>query len=105
MLALHGIDAYGLEVSKKAVEACNIYAQSQLSDPNLFNFGSSADKDVHSRGTVKFVVGDFFKQDWEVNCGGGAFDLIYDYTVSTFRFKLTCLLTKGRSFSVPYFLR
>ena len=63
MLALHGIDAYGLEISQKAVDACDSYARSQLSRPDTFNFGSFGSQDMDHRGVVKFVVGDFFKSD------------------------------------------
>lgn len=86
MLALHGFDAYGVEVSKTAVEACESYASGQLEKPGVNNYGTGASsaQQAGSKGAVKFVVGDFFKRDWEADCGveGNAkFDLIYDYTV------------------------
>jgi len=105
MLALHGIDAYGLEVSQKAVEAGNAYAQIQLSQPSPSNFGSAAGKNLGHRGTIKFVVGDFFKTDWEIDCGGAPFDLIYDYTVSMLCFRHVPMLTPSHSSSAPYFPR
>lgn len=87
MLALHGFDAYGVEVSQTAVDACEAYAKEQLSRPEAYNFGpgSSSAREAGVRGTVTFVVGDFFKRDWEGEFqkdGDAGFDLIYDYTVS-----------------------
>lgn len=93
MLALHGYDAYGLEVSTKAVATAQAYAASQLAAPSEYNFGDAQNQTKYAAGTpglVKFVVGDFFGMGWEVDCrpdddgdGGSGFDLIYDYTVST----------------------
>jgi len=86
MLALHGFDAHGVEVSRTAVEACESYARGQLEKPEVNNFGTGASsaQQAGSRGAVKFVVGDFFKRSWEADCGvegDTKFDLIYDYTV------------------------
>jgi len=96
MLALHGIDAYGLEISQKAVDACDSYARSQLSRPDTFNFGSFGSQDMDHRGVVKFVVGDFFKSDWEKGCGGAAFDFIYDYTVGIVVLQDVTILTQSK---------
>ena len=93
MLALHGMDAYGLEVSQTAVDAANEYANIEQTKPRDHNF-SSPDPTVTSflgsvKGTFNFVVGDFFKSHWEDQCKRGGegtetgFDLIYDYTVSS----------------------
>ncbi len=86
MLALHGFDVYGLDVSEKGVTLARDYATTELAKPQAYNFGSawaSATKksQARSQGEVKFLKGDFFKSDWEV---GIQFDLIYDYTVSFF---------------------
>lgn len=86
MLALHGFDMYGLDVSEKGVTLAREYAAAELAKPQAYNFGSawaSAEKEsqARSQGKVEFLKGDFFKSDWEV---GTQFDLIYDYTVSVF---------------------
>lgn len=78
MLALHGFDAYGLEISAMGVAEAEAFATRELKDPGEANFG--ADYYGQSRGDVKFVQNDFFASDWEGEIGG-KFDLIYDYTV------------------------
>jgi len=88
MLALHGMDAYGLEVSQTAVSAANTYAEAQLAHPSAANFSGSAPRPPKApinRGKVKFVEGDFFMSDWMIDCLdegeiSEGFDLIYDYT-------------------------
>jgi hypothetical protein len=77
MLALHGFDAYGLEVSPKGVSVAEPYARKELRSPQTYNFGAEAT--ARERGNVSFIEGDFFKSNWE---NGRKFDLIYDYTVS-----------------------
>lgn len=88
MLALHGFDAIGLEVSQKAVDAATAYAEVELSRPSAYNFPDEEEPKLTScggMGTVKFVCGDFFQSDWEASCfapgDDQGFDLIYDYTV------------------------
>lgn len=79
MLALHGFDVYGLDVSARGVMLAREYAATELARPQAYNFGSawvSAEKE--SQGEVTFLEGDFFQSDWEVEI---QFDLIYDYTV------------------------
>lgn len=91
MLALHGYDAYGLEVSPKGVETARAYAEAQLAEPSEYNFSGDKNRDKYSaveRGQVKFVAGDFFAKDWEAECRESeeefaGFDLIYDYTVKS----------------------
>jgi len=80
MLALHGFDVVGLEISSKGVSIADEYAIKELSAPQPYNFGSSDPRDAGSvgKGTVKFIQGDFFKGD----SVGEKFDIIYDYTVS-----------------------
>ncbi|EXJ70717.1 uncharacterized protein A1O5_05707 [Cladophialophora psammophila CBS 110553] len=92
MLALHGFDAYGLEVSTTAVSAANVYAEAELSRHHYPSAEDALDQGhrrqpsvSHSHGTVKFVQGDFFKSDWTSSCLREGeifqgFDLIYDYT-------------------------
>ncbi|KAH6635909.1 S-adenosyl-L-methionine-dependent methyltransferase [Chaetomium tenue] len=87
MLALHGFDAVGLEVSQTAVNAARAYAEAELSDPSAYNFADENDEKGRATcqpGTVSFVCGDFFQRDWETGCfapgDDGGFDLIYDYT-------------------------
>lgn len=91
MLALHGYDAYGLEVCDRAVQAAREYAAGELAAPSERNFSDGGQQERYVKGgrgigRAEFVVGDFFSTDWEeAACsreGGRAFDLIYDYTVS-----------------------
>ncbi|KAI9849957.1 MAG: hypothetical protein M1837_000171 [Sclerophora amabilis] len=89
LLASFGYDAYGLDVSESAVRMCDEYTREHAKD-----YPARGDEGV---GEVRFVVGDFFKDDWvnEVLGGGGGaatapkdgdgyargvFDLLYDYT-------------------------
>lgn len=84
MLALHGFDAYGLEVSEKGSKTADGYAASELKNPNRINFGEDGSWLEGQRGSCEIVAGDFFKRDWESACatsGATGFDLIYDYTV------------------------
>lgn len=77
LLASHGYDAYGLEASARALEACATLRREQGHEyPAL-------DPEVGC-GEVKFLAGDFFSSDWVKEVEGGVgegFDLIYDYTV------------------------
>lgn len=78
MLALHGFDAVGLEISSKGVSIAEEYAHKELQAPQTYNFGSAwANK--FERGSVSFIQGDFFQSD---TTKGEKFDVIYDYTVS-----------------------
>lgn len=85
MLALHGYDAFGLEVSQKAVETATTFAEAELANPSECNFSNRFTRLKDDKvGTVKFVQGDFFHRSWESQCESGStqgFDLIYDYTV------------------------
>jgi hypothetical protein len=86
MLALHGYDAFGLEISATAVETAKEYASAELKHPQAYNFGPGQSKSGPSlnRGNVNFVQGDFFSSDWESEIlpNGQKFELIYDYTAS-----------------------
>jgi len=64
VLAELGYEAWGLEGSSTAVKICR--------------------EAVGEKERVGFVVGDFFETGWQGECGGGDFDLIYDYTVRFF---------------------
>lgn len=81
MLALHGFDVYGLDVSATGVAIARGYAGKELAAPQAHNFGqhwSSAESEERTIGKITFVEGDFFQAGWEPEA---PFDLIYDYTV------------------------
>jgi hypothetical protein len=80
MLALNGIEAWGLELSQIAVDTANANIEAQLADPGNNNFGAGKKS---SPASAKVVLGDFFQRDWEGELGDGfeGFDLVYDYTV------------------------
>lgn len=78
LLASFGYDAYGLEVSDKAVELC---VQEQQTNGHKYPIMDES----AGYGAVNFLKGDFFRDEWtEKIPGGGKFDLIYDYTVRFF---------------------
>ncbi|KAL8695222.1 MAG: hypothetical protein Q9218_000260 [Villophora microphyllina] len=78
LFASYGYDAYGLEVSAKAVERC-------LEEKAAKGHKYSAKDESAGSGKSNFIIGDFFQSDWSSDIdGGGSFDLIYDYTVMTF---------------------
>lgn len=78
LLASFGYDAVGLEISPGAVKACHEFAEA--------NESAYPPRDGKTgKGSVQFVLGDFYKNDWKTEVGMGEdeqFDLIYDYTVS-----------------------
>lgn len=80
LLASFGYDAYGLEVSKTAVDMAQAWAEEHTADYPM------QDKAV-GRGTAKFILGDFFSNDWIQQADGlNKFEFIYDYTVSVLSF-------------------
>ncbi|KAK4187676.1 S-adenosyl-L-methionine-dependent methyltransferase [Podospora australis] len=85
MLALHGFNVYGLDISETGVETARKYAAAELSSPAEHNF-SSPDFPRDKRGAVTFIAGNFFSRDWETKCCADVedafegFDVIYDYT-------------------------
>ncbi|KAJ5108943.1 hypothetical protein N7456_005618 [Penicillium angulare] len=82
MLALHGFNAYGLEISDTAVKAAEAYAASQMSHPSAYHFGNEQSRSS-SPGTVTFLKGDFFSPTWDFKGepnGIRKFDMAYDYT-------------------------
>ncbi|KAJ4176549.1 hypothetical protein NW767_015411 [Fusarium falciforme] len=76
MLALHGFDVIGLELSPKGAEVARAYAESELSDPHEYNYGDPDAVLVDGPGSVTILSGDFFDSSW----AEAKFDLIYDYT-------------------------
>ncbi|KAK5993985.1 putative thiol methyltransferase 2 [Cladobotryum mycophilum] len=86
MLALHGFDVWGLELSETGAQVAWKYAVSQLAEPGEVNFGRAGEWPLVEPGNVEIVAGDFFKKEWEGKCVDedgvrvGGFDLIYDYT-------------------------
>ena len=83
MLALHGFDAWGLEISKTAVATAEQYSVEQMQNPSPSNFAEAEIGSAVEPGTISFVAGDFFTRDWEAKLPGDnkKFHLIYDYTV------------------------
>ncbi|CAL5869480.1 uncharacterized protein PFLUO_LOCUS3709 [Penicillium psychrofluorescens] len=84
MLALHGFDVYGLEISATAVKAAENYAAAEMQNPSAYHFGSrESPSSPDSPGTATFLQGDFFSSKWESKGGVDGttkFDLAYDYT-------------------------
>ncbi|KAK2591341.1 hypothetical protein QQS21_010966 [Conoideocrella luteorostrata] len=82
MLALHGFDVYGLEVSAKGAEVARHHATKELEHPQGYNIGDESWSGTQP-GAVKIIAGDFFARDWERTLAEDeweGFDLIYDYT-------------------------
>lgn len=83
MLALHGFEAYGLEISETGAATARKYGENELKNPRLYNFYSDKIPEQINPGTVKVLQGDFFLNEWERGIAGEdlKFDLVYDYTV------------------------
>lgn len=79
LLASFGYDAYGLEYSASAVEAC------KKEEAENHSWYRVRDQSV-GRGKVTFVQGDFFDDGWLQKIGVplNGFDVIYDCTVRAF---------------------
>lgn len=75
LLASLGYDAYGLDVSPTAVAAAQKYAQELGDSPSYAVNGPAV-----GRGQSKFLLNDFYKDDFLLETQGGDFDLIFDYT-------------------------
>ncbi|KAJ6014551.1 hypothetical protein N7540_009142 [Penicillium herquei] len=75
LLASFGFDAYGLEYSPAAIEAC------KKEETENHSWYRVRDQSV-GKGKVTFVQGDFFDDAWLQTIGVplNGFDLIYDYT-------------------------
>lgn len=78
LLASFGYDAFGLEYSPAAVEAC------KKEEKENANWYRVRDQSVGT-GNVTWIQGDFFDDAWLQSIGLplNSFDIIYDYTVST----------------------
>lgn len=93
LLASFGYDALGLEISESAIDRGKEYARDHAKDfpPHDMELGA---------GTIGFLQGDFFKDDWLNQVDSGTtFDLIYDYTVlktSLFQRELPSAAHKSR---------
>lgn len=75
LLASWGYDAYGLEISESAVRRCE-------EEKRVNGEKYSVRDETVGCGEAKFIVGDFFADDWLKDVdGSGTFELIYDYTV------------------------
>ena len=87
LLALHGYDSYGLEVSPAAVAAAKDYSSSQFESPSQAYFSTRNDEEVaaylKNRGEAHFFCADFFEKSWAGNDVPSRYDLVYDYTVSS----------------------
>ena len=82
LFASFGYDAYGLECSAAAVEACKKEEEKEKENDSWYRV---RDKKC-GKGKVTFVQGDFFDDDtWleEIGVPRNGFDVIYDYTVCT----------------------
>jgi hypothetical protein len=78
LLASFGYDAYGLECSATAVDAC----KKEKEEKENHSWYRVRDEKV-GKGKVTFVQGDFFDDTWlkEIGVPRNGFDIIYDYTV------------------------
>jgi SAM-dependent methyltransferase len=75
LLSSWGYDAYGLDISEKALENARKTEKE--------NAGQGVYEGKGEKGSVTWVSGDFFKDDFLQKVGGNRkFDFIYDYTVS-----------------------
>lgn len=76
LLASFGYDAYGLDYSATAVEAC------KKEERENHSWYRVRDEKI-GKGNVTFVQGDFFDDAWlkEIGVPRNGFDVIYDYTV------------------------
>ncbi|PYI26445.1 S-adenosyl-L-methionine-dependent methyltransferase [Aspergillus indologenus CBS 114.80] len=78
LLSSLGYDAYGLEVSSKAVDEARAWADEHLADYPVRD-------ESGGRGKTSFALGDFFSDDWISQADGhDTFDFIYDYTEKQF---------------------
>ncbi|CAG8886055.1 unnamed protein product [Penicillium egyptiacum] len=74
LLSSLGYDAYGLELSAKAVEEANAWAEEHLADYPVRDQAAGP-------GKAQFIIGDFFSDEWIARMDlPGKFEFIYDYT-------------------------
>ena len=78
LLSAFGYEAYGAEISSRALDAAR-NTEKEMSGKGVYETREGAEK-----GDITWLAGDFFKDDFlkDVKGGDGKFDLIYDYTVS-----------------------
>jgi SAM-dependent methyltransferase len=76
LFASYGYDAYGLDVSQTAVDACRELDKEQGEDAVRYPVRDTK----LGRGSRHFLAADFFKDDLTSHTNGGSFDIIYDYT-------------------------
>jgi hypothetical protein len=76
LFAAYGYDAYGLEGSEHALQACEGFRK----EADTREEYKVKDKE-NGKGEVKFLYGDFFRNDWEADIGDSGVDIVYDYTV------------------------
>jgi hypothetical protein len=84
MLALHGFDAYGLEISETAVKEAQAYTLAEMKSPSAYHFATEQHR-PDSPGSATFLKGDFFSTEWDFKGDTDdsiMFDIAYDYTVS-----------------------
>jgi hypothetical protein len=76
LLSSWGYDAYGLDVSQKALEGAR-QTEKEAEGQDIYKT-----KEGVQKGDVTWLSGDFFKNEFLKNVEGEPnFDLIYDYTV------------------------
>jgi SAM-dependent methyltransferase len=76
LFASHGYDAFGLDISQTAVDACQELDKEQGDDAIRYPL-----RDVTvGRGSRHFLAADFFVDDLSSHTSGGGFDIIYDHT-------------------------
>ena len=75
LISTFGYDVYGLDYSPKATEQA-IENERRTGSDEVYRARESAE-----RGTVTWLTGDFFRDDFVKEAGVDKFDLIYDYTV------------------------
>jgi SAM-dependent methyltransferase len=73
LFAAFGYEAYGLEFSEKALGEARKVEKEEM--------GKGIYETKAEGGSVNWLSGDFFKDDFLKEIEGGKFDVIYDYTV------------------------
>jgi methyl halide transferase len=80
LLASWGYDAYGLEISKHAVDEANAYLKHWKENTSEGEYNV----EKIGKGNVRCLLGDYFDDAWVRDAGSvEGFDVIYDHTVWT----------------------
>jgi SAM-dependent methyltransferase len=80
LLASWGYDAYGLEISKHAIDEANAYLKHSRERVSEGEYSVKDEK--FGQGSVQCLLGDYFDHAWVREAGSvEGFDLIYDHTV------------------------